>query len=668
MRFCTRIAALLAAAVVPGFPEGVVHHYHVVGDDPGSWPAILGSIGLTPGAPDIAVIRQGEPAPPSRWIPAIDQGSTVILEGDSELARALGFQPTGERVVIQSLLEERAPKLPIIWEKQLEAPVCSVPEKCKVFARERWTKTPLVAGFRRGKGAVLWVATPPGERGYERYPYLLQALVELGMQAPLESRQLWAFFDTAYRSRVDVDYFAERWRRSGIAGLHVAAWQHFDPDPQRDEFLHKLIQACHQRAILVYAWFEFPHVSEKFWRTHPEWREKTALGQDAHLDWRKLMNLADPACARELAQGVRRLIQRFDWDGVNLAELYFESLEGASNLARFTPFNTQAMGEFQALHGISAMTALRDPAGIRKLLDFRADLAHRLQEQWLREFTALRGIKPDLDIVLTHIDDRLDAGMRDALGADAARALSLMKDRGFTFLIEDPATLWHLGPQRYLTLWEAYRALAKQPERLGVDINIVERYQDVYPTKQQTGIELFQLVHTAAGVFPRVALYFENSILKQDVALLPAAAANVQRLERVGRRLVVETRAGVGVRWQGAAVVDGRVWPAGDGNLIWLTPGPHVIEPASGAAPMHLTDFSGWLQTAVATERGIEFSYQSDSRALAILDRKPVAIHVDGEPSSLPVWGGEHGFVLPLPRGQHIVTLEGDLPERKGKN
>jgi len=31
------------------------------------------------------------------------------------------------------------------------------------------------------------------------------------------------------------------------------------------------------------------------------------------------------------------LINRLDLDGVNMAELYFESLEGAANASRFTP-------------------------------------------------------------------------------------------------------------------------------------------------------------------------------------------------------------------------------------------------------------------------------------------------------------------------------------------
>src|SRR5437899_536886 len=81
----------------------------------------------------------------------------------------------------------------------------------EVFARERWSGAPMIAGLRRGSGAVLWVAAGPGERGYERFPYLLDALCDLGLTPPFRSSRLWAFFDSAYRSRVDLSYFAARW-------------------------------------------------------------------------------------------------------------------------------------------------------------------------------------------------------------------------------------------------------------------------------------------------------------------------------------------------------------------------------------------------------------------------------------------------------------------------
>ncbi len=86
--------------------------------------------------------------------------------------------------------------------------------------------------------------------------------------------------------------------------------------------------------------------------------------------------------------------------------------------------------------------------------------------------------------------------------------------------MEDPATLWNLGPERYSKLAEKYRELTPDRSSIAMDINVVERYQDVYPTKKQTGVELFELVHQAAASFAHVALYFENSLEKEDLSFV----------------------------------------------------------------------------------------------------------------------------------------------------
>ena len=44
-----------------------------------------------------------------------------------------------------------------------------------------------------------------------------------------------------------------------------------------------------------------------------------------------------------------------------------------------------------------------------------------MQEEWLAEIESIRRARNYLDLVLTHVDDRLDTSMRDAIGADAAR-------------------------------------------------------------------------------------------------------------------------------------------------------------------------------------------------------------------------------------------------------
>ena len=84
----------------------------------------------------------------------------------------------------------------------------------------------------------------------------------------------------------------------------------------------------------------------------------------------------------------------------------------------------------------------------------------------------------------------------------------------------------------------------------------MDRYQDVDPTKQQTGTELFELVHLASGAFPRVTLYFENSILRPDLALLPAAGAILPKMQQTGNKLTVEAAHALGVRWTGRGFVN----------------------------------------------------------------------------------------------------------------
>jgi hypothetical protein len=298
----------------------------------------------------------------------------------------------------------------------------------------------------------------------------------------------------------------------------------------------------------------------------------------------------------------------------------------------------------------------KDDASRRLFLDFRSDLARKMQEEWLDRLEALHREKPDLDIVLTHIDDRLDAGMKDALGADAARVLPLMERHPLTFLIEDPATVWNLGAERYRTIAERYRQLTPHPERLAIDINIVERYQNVYPTKQQTGVELFELVHRAAANFQRVALYFESSLAPADLRLLPSAAAGVTRVESMGQKLLVESATGVGAPWKGPAMVDGHAWPVTDGETVWLPAGVHSVSPAAARRGPSVVHLNADLEAARAVGlNGLEFSYRSGARGIAILDRVPRRIEVDGV-ARAPALAGPK--TLLLPRGRHTVLVE----------
>ena len=677
MRFHTKCfwAAFILIWLAASVKAGPRYSYAIAGGDSQGWAEMLSSIGLSKGevpTADVVVVPPGAEVPAAEWAWAarIERGTILVLEGESPLAQAFGFRTNSSpHIQVRSVEDLRESSLRIVWEKELDLPNFDIPKQAQLFARERGQKTPLVAGYRKGAGAVLWVAASPGIHGYERFPYLPQALCDLGLDPPFHASGLWAFFDSAYRSRVDLDYFAGRWRAAGIGALQVAAWHYWEPDPQRDEYLRALIDACHRHAIQVYAWMELPHVSDVFWDQHPEWREKTALLQDARLDWRKLVNLTNRDAFRAVAAGTRDLLMRFDWDGVNLAELYFESLEGADNPARLTPMNDDVRREFRAAAGFDPRD-LFDPQsprhrtksgdGLKRFLDFRVELASRQQAEWIAQMEAIRRDKPHLDLALTHIDDRFDASMREKLGADVSRVLPLLAGHDLTFLIEDPATIWNLGPQRYPQIAARYAPLIPPDaqRKLAIDINVVERYQDVYPTKQQTGAEMLGLVHMAAGAFDRVALYFEYSIAKHDLPLLASAAAGFTKASLANGRLTLEAPRVLGINWKGPAMVDGKPWPMAGESTLWLPRGTHTVSglpPGSAwAAPaLRVIDFNGDLTMAMSTPDGLEFTYQSAARAMAVLNHPLRVLAIDGVVQQ-PEFVGD---VLLLPRGQHLVTL-----------
>jgi hypothetical protein len=301
----------------------------------------------------------------------------------------------------------------------------------------------------------------------------------------------------------------------------------------------------------------------------------------------------------------------------------------------------------------SAHSYAKDSTGLAKFLEFRAELARHQQSDWINHIDTIRRTLPHLDLALTHVDDRFDTSMREKIGADASRLLPLLSDHDFTFLIEDPATIWNLGPQRYPQIAARYHALTREQAKLAIDINIVERYQDVYPTKQQTGIELFELVHIASEAFPRVALYFENSIARLDWPLLASAASTVARVERTDQKLVIDSLRGAGVPFKGPATVDGKLWPVADDATVWLPAGVHTIEPAAAQPAIRVLDLNAELKSAGAIAGGIEFAYHSTARALALLDRAPGRMELDG--AELPPV--MLGHTLILPRGQHLVSL-----------
>ena len=167
------------------------------------------------------------------------------------------------------------------------------------------------------------------------------------------------------------------------------------------------------------------------------------------------MNLTNRDCFRAVAAGVDAADRRASIGTASISPSCTSNRWRASPIrARFTPMNADVRADVPGGARASIRVELfGDPRATTRRADSFSNTAPAspaaCRRSGSRELESARRAKPHLDLVLTHVDDRFDTGMRDAIGADAARVLPLLDTHSFTFLIEDPATVWHLGPQRY---------------------------------------------------------------------------------------------------------------------------------------------------------------------------------------------------------------------------
>ena len=78
-----------------------------------------------------------------------------------------------------------------------------------------------------------------------------------------------------------------------------------------------------------------------------------------------------------------------------------------------------------------------------------------------------------------------------------------------------------------------------------------------------------------------------------------------------------------------------------------------VMRDLRQADDLRVLDFNGDLISASASTDSIEFAYRSSAQTLAVVERPPQRVEIDGEEAHPPL----HGSVLTLPRGQHLVAL-----------
>jgi uncharacterized protein YdaL len=618
----------------------------------------------------------------------IKRGGRAIIEGRMPLAERLGFQFDGHTFTPIHLQDYLVPETPIHWPDGTKTDRFTPPPVNATLEADDSSGVPVAVAARVAEGMVIFLASeldPETGLGYTRFPFLaLHLRQRFGVEPEVTAHGVEFYFDPGFRQNSSAEELVKAWHEEGVRAVYVAAW-HFYEKWSYD--FDRLIRLCHAEGIAVYAWLEFPEVTPRMWDEHPEWREKTVTGQEPQFGWRRPMNLANAACREAAYKFLDDLLDQHDWDGVNIAEVCFDTEEGMANPAGYTPMNADVRAEFTRQAGFDP-TLLFDE---RSTYYWRANA--EAEAKWMRFRTGLTrdwlaGLlehlsRRQLDVIVTALDSIAVPSVIDKNGCDSRDAVALMERYNFTLQVEDTSEMWGASPTRYATFGEAYRRLVKDPSRLMFDLNVVkERILDKSPTALASGVEFALSARAAASAGNgRVAIYSESTVQLEDRGLLPFVLGAGTPVNTRSNATVIAPSHLVRYRYrpppagnpwwafwrargsedQFLPVVNGQPWLFGKRGTLLLPPGQHCFQNAEvppERQTIRVKDISTPFTNAQATKAGFGLDYDSSRRVWMRLSREPSAVLSDGKTLTNAVTRAGREWLVALPAGRHHAEVQ----------
>jgi hypothetical protein len=159
VRFLALTAGLLflGACVVLRAETG----FSVQATDPARWATVFGSVGLKRSTDDatIRVIGTGGGGKATDLakldLLKLAADHIVILEGAVPGLAQLGIKPRTDQISIRQIRDVHAPNTQIIWGEMVLCNGVDLTNDYQVFARDRWSGQPVLAGKKTRQGAIL---------------------------------------------------------------------------------------------------------------------------------------------------------------------------------------------------------------------------------------------------------------------------------------------------------------------------------------------------------------------------------------------------------------------------------------------------------------------------------------------------------------------------------
>lgn len=603
----------------------------------------------------------------------VERGGVLITDGKTLLSESLGIRFEREKKEIKEVKELSIPVPNLHWNPPVVLEKFMADEGV-LLSKDAWSEQPLALIKPLKKGKILYFGTlfdPFTPFGISRFPYL-PFYLKNSLQIPFNAKRnrLEFYFDPGLRQNTSLEKLVRRWKASGVKIIYLATWHFY----RNYKFDYKyFIDLCHNFGISVYAWFEFPQVTPLFWDENPQWREKTATSADALCHWRFLMNLYNPSCREVVREFFWKMLLDYDWDGVNIAELNFDTNKGAEDPSKFTPMNDDVRRDFKKTNGFDPIELFnpkspfyfkRNPNAYKKFLIFRKEILKDLHIFFLNEIEKIKRMKgKEMEVIVTAMDSIIHPEIFEETGIDTRDIISLMEIYPFTLQIEDPLRSWILPPSRYLDYFNVYKNFVKDKDRLMFDINCIER-SDIsktnLPSSLATGTELAQTLYFAIQTNGRAGIYSEYTVLPADIDILSfVSGGNIEISKGIGGYLLKAEKPfllSINLT-EYAPFLDGQKWPLYGGKGIYIPSGSHTLSFKKGKtlelALSHRIEFDGEISNFKVEGGKFTLFYSSRLPVSLTFNRPLQEVKLDENVLSIPM--DKNGVILP--QGNHKLEI-----------
>ncbi len=216
------------------------------------------------------------------------------------------------------------------------------------------------------------------------------------------------FLNTYDNLRLTPKEVARLVKSYGFNAVHLVIVNVGDNSPSFSNIIGSYVEALRSENLSVVLTI-YPPTDRVAWETHPEWRQRFLNGESKY-DWRVYLAPTDDGFVAYYLENVKRLLKTYNFDGIELAECWYEVDEGPSS-PYYADFSSSMRQKFKEASGIDPLELfnsssphyyLRDSQLYEEWVNFRVAVITNFMKNILN---AAKEVNPNIRTYIMYLSD-----------------------------------------------------------------------------------------------------------------------------------------------------------------------------------------------------------------------------------------------------------------------